>query len=198
MQVLMIDACPRPQGVSRSRRLGEAFLDALRAKHPGLQLDIMRLDEMQLMPLTGAAEAHRSELIAQGRLDDAMFAPAHRFAEADMIVVCAPYWDFAFPAALKTLIEHVCVCTLTFVYQNDRPVGLCRARHLVYLTSAGSFIGKNNWGGDYLRTVTGQLLGVKQFHQISAEGLDLADADPEAILAGAMERARTLAASLEL
>ncbi len=196
MQVLLIDACPRPQGASRSRRLGEAFLQALRAQHPQMQLEVLRLDEMQLMPLTGEMEARRSMLIDAGGLDDDMFAPARSFASAELIVVCAPYWDFAFPASLKTLIEHVCVRTLSFTYENDRPVGLCRAENLVYLTTSGSPIGENNWGGDYLRAVTGQLLGVKQFHQISAEGLDLADADPEAILSAAMERARALATTL--
>ena len=196
MQVLLIDACPRPDGASRTRRLGEAFLQALRAQHPQMHLEVFRLDEMQLMPLTGEMEARRSKLIDAGRLDDDMFAPARSFASAELIVICAPYWDFAFPACLKTLIEHVCVRTLTFTYVNDRPVGMCRAEHLVYLTSAGGFIGRNNWGGDYLRAVTGQLLGVKQFHQISAEGLDVLGADVEAILAEAMARARLLAASL--
>ena len=196
MQVLLIDACPRPQGASRSRRLGEAFLDALRVQHPQMQLEVLRLDELQLAPLTGEMEARRSQLIDAGRLDDPMFAPARSFASAELIVVCAPYWDFAFPACLKALIEHVCVRTLTFTYVNDRPVGLCRAENLVYLTSAGGFIGENNWGGDYLRAVTGQLLGVKRFHQISAEGLDVLGAEPEAILENAMERARALAETL--
>ena len=196
MQVLLIDACPRPNGASRTRRLGEAFLEALVAQHPEPRLETLRLDEMQLMPLTGEMEARRSALIDAGRLDDPMFAPARSFASAELIVVCAPYWDFAFPASLKTLIEHVCVRTLTFVYRDDQPVGLCRAENLVYLTTSGSPIGQDNWGGDYLRAVTSRLLGVKCFHQISAEGLDLADADPGAILADAMERARALAASL--
>ena len=196
MQVLLIDACPRPDGASRTRRLGEAFLQALRAQHPQMQLEVLRLDEMQLMPLSGEMEARRSKLIDAHRLDDDMFAPARSFASAELIVVCAPYWDFAFPASLKVLIEHVCVRTLTFVYRDDQPVGLCRAENLVYLTTSGSSIGEDNWGGGYLRAVTGRLLGVKRFHQISAEGLDLADADPGSILADAMERARALAASL--
>ena len=196
MHVLFIDACPRPREQSRSYRLGVAFLDAYVAAHPDARVETMRLDEMQLAPLTGEAEARRSELIDRGRPDNVMFAPARSFALAELIVVCAPYWDFAFPASLKVLIEHVCVRTLTFTYVNDRPVGLCRAENLVYLTSAGGFIGENNWGGDYLRAVTGQLLGVKRFHQISAEGLDVLGADAGAILADAMERARALAATL--
>ena len=174
MHVLFIDACPRPREQSRSYRLGVAFLDAYVAAHPDARVETMRLDEMQLAPLTGEAEARRSELI----------------------VVCAPYWDFAFPASLKVLIEHVCVRTLTFTYVNDRPVGLCRAQDLVYLTTSGSPIGANNWGGDYLRAVTGGLLGVKRFHQISAEGLDCAAADPETIMKDAIARAQALAAGL--
>lgn len=193
--VLFIDACPRGE-LSRSRRLGRAFLDAFLRRHEGAQVETLALDALGLQPLTGETLAQRNALIAQGQLDDPCFAPARAFARADLIAVCAPYWDFAFPACLKVLIEQVCVSTLSFVYENDLPVGLCRAENLVYLTSSGSPIGENNWGGDYLRAVAVGLLGVKRFHQISAEGLDTQDADPEAILASAMERAEALAASL--
>ena len=194
MKALLIDACPRAN--SRSRRIGQVFLSAWQARHPEAETETVNLDEMQLAPLTGEAEARRSKLIDAGRLDDPMLAPAHSFASAELIVVCAPYWDFAFPASLKTLIEHVCVRTLTFVYRDDQPVGLCRAENLVYLTTSGSPIGEDNWGGDYLRAVTGKLLGVKRFHQISAEELDLPETNVDRALADAFARAEALANAL--
>ena len=46
----------------------------------------------------------------------------NRWPEADEIVIGAPYWDLSFPAALKTYLEHCCVCDVTFHYtQEGRP-----------------------------------------------------------------------------
>lgn len=196
MKVLLIDACPRAREVSRSYRLGEAFLQEYLRLHPQAEVNSVRLDALGLRPLTGEDERARAALIDAGRLDDPRFALARDFAQANLIAVCAPYWDFMFPAALKTYIEHICVRELTFVYRDDRPVGLCRAAHLAYFTTSGSPLAGDNWGGEYLKAVTGKLLGVKAFHQVSAEGLDLAGADPEALLSDAIGRARALAAAL--
>lgn len=194
MKALLIDACPRAN--SRSRQIGLAFLSAWQARHPEAEMEMVNLDALGLAPLTGKTLEAREALIAAGRLDDPLFAPARAFAAADTIVVCAPYWDFQFPASLKTYIEHICIRTLTFVYQGSEPVGLCRARDLVYCTTSGSAIGADNWGGDYLRAVTGKLLGVKRFHQISAEGLDLPETNVDRALADAFARAAALADAL--
>lgn len=196
MKVLFVDACPRNREVSRSYRLGEAFLQSVCHLRPDAEVRTLRLNDLGLKPLTGEDEAERSRMIDEGRLDDARFALAHAFAQAELIVVCAPYWDFMFPAALKTFIEHISVRTLTFIYRNDRPVGLCRAENLVYLTTAGSNIEGDNWGGDYLNAVTRRLLGVKRFHQVTAEGLDAQDADCEGLMAEAIARAEALAAQI--
>ena len=195
MRLLNVDACCRED--SRTRILERAFLEAYTALRPEAAVKTVRLDDLGLRPLTGKAEEARSRRIDSGQLDGPEFDLARDFARADLIVISAPYWDFAFPASLKVYIEHICVRTMTFVYRGDLPVGLCRAEHLVYLTTAGSPIGGNNFGGDYIRGVTRGLLGVKQFHQVSAEGLDLLNADVEGIMAAACREARALAAQLE-
>ena len=66
----------------------------------------------------------------------------------------------------------------------------------MYCTTSGSAIGADNWGGDYLRAVTGKLLGVKRFHQISAEELDLPETNVDRALADAFARAEALANAL--
>lgn len=196
MKVLFVDACPRRREVSRSYRLGEAFVRIVCRLRPDAEVRTLRLNDLGLKPLTGEDEAERSRLIDEGRLDDARFDLARAFAGAELIVVCAPYWDFMFPAALKAFIEHVSVRTLTFVYRNDRPVGLCRAEDLVFLTTAGSPMEGDNWGGEYLSAVTRRLLGVKRFHQVTAEGLDTQDADCERLMSEAIARAEALAARI--
>ena len=196
MKVLFIDACPRDRDISRSYRLGRAFLDEYLRLNPDACVTEYRLNDMNLQPLTGSAEKIRSEMSVEEKLADPAYRPARDFADADMIVVCAPYWDFAFPACLKSFIENICVYGITFRYENDLPIGLCKAENLVYLTSAGSPVANDNWGGGYLEAVTGKLLGVRAFHQITADGLDLENADVEGIIADAILHAKTLAAQI--
>lgn len=125
--LLFIDACPRGAGVSRSLALGEAFLQALLRLRPDTEVVRHTLNDLRLAALDGEALARREALIEARAWEDAMFAQARAFAEADEIVVAAPYWDLMFPAALKVYIEHIFVREMTFVYRDDRPVG-CAAR----------------------------------------------------------------------
>lgn len=196
MKILFVDACPRSRDISRSYKLGRAFMDEYLRLHPDAEVIEYRLDDMNIRPLTGNAEKARSEMSIAAKLTDPAFQPARDFAAADKIIVCAPYWDYAFPACLKAFIESICVYGITFRYENDLPVGMCRAEDLVYLTTAGSPIGEDNWGGDYLKAVTRKLLGVKNFHQVSADGLDLSGADPDSLVAEAVCRAKALAGRL--
>ena len=68
----------------------------------------------------------RDELIAARSFDDDMFALARQFAEADRVVIAAPYWDLSFPAVLKQYIEAINVSGITFEYTEEGfPRGLC-------------------------------------------------------------------------
>ena len=53
-----------------------------------------------------------------------------------------------------------------------------------------------NWGGEYLRAVTGKLLGIQNFHQISAEALDLPETNVVQALERAFRQAEALAETL--
>lgn len=80
-----------------------------------------------------------------------MFDIGKDFAEADEIVIGAPYWDLSFPAALKIYIEHAAVMGMTFHYTEEgRCEGLCRAKHLTYITTGGGQVSAMNYGYEYL------------------------------------------------
>lgn len=67
-----------------------------------------------------------------------MFDYAHQFADADDIIIAAPYWDLGFPAQLKTYIENIYVPGIVSAYNDHgQSCGLCRARSLTYITTAG-------------------------------------------------------------
>ena len=125
-----------------------------------------------------------------------MFAPAREMSRADLVVVAAPYWDLSFPAALKIYLEWASVLGITFHY-TDQGIqeGLCRADHLVYVTTAGGVIGDKNFGFDYLQGL-GEMFGIPNAHLLSAQGLDIWGNDPQALLNQAKEQARLLAGQL--
>lgn len=188
MRLLYCTACPRGEGVSRTLMLAEAFLQAFEAAWP--EAEIIRHDvaAMGLLPIDGAMLARREALIDARAWDDPIFVPAHAFAAADALVIAAPYWDLMFPAMLKVYIEHVFIREKTFRYQDDQPIGLCRAKRAVFLTTAGSPIGANDFGSQYL-AATLSMLGIGPLETISADGLDIFGADVPAILGSAKKRA---------
>lgn len=194
MKLLYVQACPRGDGISRTLRLADVFIDAVYARCPDAVVTVHTLQDMGLQALDGVTLAQREVLIDAREWNHPVFSTARTFAQADAIVVAAPYWDLMFPAMLKVYIEHVFIRELTFRYEADRPIGLCHAKRALFLTTAGSAIGPHNFGVDYLRA-TFAMLGIVRFDAIAAEGLDLSGADAEGILRDAMNRAVQIAGS---
>ena len=175
-RILLVNACVR-EG-SRTLNLARHLLSHL----PGEVTEI-DLEALALRPLTRETLAQRDELLAAGDLDDPIFAPAKAFAAADEIILAAPYWDLSFPAAVKTWIEHVNCVGLTFAYcPDDRPFGLCRAKRLFYVMTAGGPILPANAGYAHVKELCGAFYGIPETVLFSAEGLDLRGADPNALL----------------
>ena len=83
-----------------------------------------------------------------------MFDYAHQFADADDIIIAAPYWDLGFPAQLKTYIENIYVTGIVSAYNDHgQSCGLCRARSLTYITTAGGAYDPR-FSFDYLTAAT--------------------------------------------
>ena len=111
-------------------------------------------------------------------------------------VIAAPFWDLSYPAILKIYLERISVTNITFGYdEQGNNVGLCKAGNLVYITTSGGEIGEKNYGYDYLKGLS-QMFGISRTHCLTAEGLDVWENDPQAILNRAKKQAEKLAASL--
>lgn len=191
MRLLYVDGSPRGDDVSRTLRLAHAFLDAFLIARPDAEIISCRLPQMHLAPVGGEVLALREALIDERRWDHPIFALARDFAAADAVVIAAPYWDLMFPAAVKVYIEHVFIREMTFCYRDDEPIGLCRARRAAFLTTAGSPIGENDFGTDYLRAAFA-MLGIGRLDAVKAEGIDIRGAAVEQILQEAQTRAAAL------
>ncbi len=178
--VLFVDACVREQ--SRTRRLAEALL----AK---MDDDIchIRLEDISWETTDEAYLKKRDELLANGAFDNEMFALARQFADADAVVIAAPYWDLSFPAALKQYIEAVNVVGITFEYTKEGiPRGLCKADKLYYVMTAGGDYAPEEFGYGYIKSLSENYYGIKDVTLVKATGLDIYGADAEAILKNAI------------
>lgn len=182
--LLFINACVRGKD-SRTLALCERLLERIKEenrKDMAFRIEEIRLSTENLLPLNYERLQRREELLSNGILDDTMFDYANAMAQADMIVIGAPYWDMSFPATLKIFFEAASVVGITFAYAEDgTPVGLCRAQDMYYVTTSGGYIGECNFGFDYVNALC-KLYGIEHSHFVSAQGLDMEGADVEAIM----------------
>ena len=107
---------------------------------------------------------------------------AVQFAQADTIVIAAPYWDLLFPTMVRAYLEAITVSGITFFYNEQGiPQGLCKAKKLIYVTTSGGPI-IQNYGFEYIKALATTFYGIENVEFVSAEGLDILGADPDAIL----------------
>ena len=176
---LLVNACTRKH--SRTSKLAEYAL-----KINGDDTVILNLYDESLTPLDEKALRQRDELIEKEDFSHPMFRCANLFKNADEIIIAAPYWDLSFPAVLKVFIENICICGLTFRYtEHGVPKGLCKAKRLVYITTAGGFIPQKDFGFGYIDELCKNLFGIQNTDCIKAEGLDIIGADEPSIMKSA-------------
>lgn len=182
--LLFINACVRGKD-SRTLQLAEQLLESIREenkKDMAFHIEEIRLSTENLLPLNYEKLQRRDELLANGIITDTMFDYANAVAQADMLVIAAPYWDMSFPSTLKIFFEAASVVGITFSYAEDgTPVGLCQAQDMYYVTTSGGFIGDCNFGFEYVNALC-KLYGIERSHFVSAQGLDLEGADVVAIM----------------
>ena len=178
--ILYIDVCVR--GDSRTKKLGGALLNRLDG-------DVVRVNigEMKFDISDEEFLKKRDSLIAKRMFDDDSFKLARQFAEADTIVIAAPYWDLSFPAALKQYIEKINVLGITFEYTAEGyPMGLCKADKLYYVMTAGGNYVPEEFGYGYIKALAENFYGIKEVRLIKATGLDIYGNDSEKIMAEAV------------
>ena len=183
--ILFVNACVRPE--SRTKMLADYVLSLLSGR-----VEYVDLNTEHIPVLDGPELEQRNNYLSRGELDASMLRYARQFALADTIVIAAPYWDLMFPALLKIYLEAITVSGITFKYNEGRPYSLCRARRLIYVTTAGGPIGEYDLGFQYVSTIAHGFFGIHDVQCVRAEGLDIIGANVEDILAQAKKQADNL------
>jgi FMN-dependent NADH-azoreductase len=111
-KLLYIKASPRPE--SRSVAVADAYLAALKARAPGLSVDVMALWDETLPEFDGDRANAKLAVITgqphnaiQKTKWDGVIAIVERFKAADIYLFAVPMWNGGIPYRLKQYIDIV-------------------------------------------------------------------------------------------
>ena len=181
-KILFINACARPN--SRTLELAHTVLNKIQG-----DVEEVNLYQTTISPIDFDSIEKRHAASVDNDFTDSLFDLAKQFASADVIVMAAPCWDMMFPAILKTYLENITVCGVSFVYSDEGiPQGMCKAKSLHYVTTAGGFIGQNDFGFSYVKALAQTFFGIQSVYRVVAEGLDLMGANVDKILQEAKDK----------
>ena len=148
-KLIVIDACIRGEE-SRTRRIAEPIVGALAKRYEITRFDLTKMD---IAPLTPETYAQRMA----GDVPAWAVEAAKALAEADRIVVAAPFWDMSFPAVVKTFFEHTSLFDITFTDNGRTCVGKCKCEKVMYITTRGMNIptgDARDQGSSYLQALS--------------------------------------------
>ena len=173
--ILYVNATVRKE--SRTDELSRHVLKQMKGN-----ITEIKLDKEKIEPLNEITLKERNSIINNKDYTNGKLKYAIQFANADSIVISAPFWDLSFPALLKTYIENIAVTGITFKYSQDgRPIGLCKANEMYYISTAGGkFL--PNFGYEYIKILCKELFGIKDIKLVYAEGLDIIENDSQEII----------------
>ena len=171
-KLVFIDACIR-QGESRTRRIAYPILSALSQRYEIVRYDLTEIDGV--VPLNPKLFEERG----QGDIPEWAVQAAKDIAEADRILIAAPFWDMSFPAVLKCFFEQTSLFDITFTDNGKTCVGLCKAPKVLYITTRGMDIPTGDpreQATPYLKAL-GSLWNLGELTTIAAWNMDYSSAE---------------------
>lgn len=189
-KILYINSSPKEHNNSRTLTITDAFINKYKSLHE-CTITEKKLYEENLYFYNLEKLKIRDKLEAEHNYDSDIFNLAKEFADADKIVVAAPFWDMSFPAILKAYIEHICVCGITFKCCGNNLVGMAKATKMMYIATSGGYM-PSNPGADYMKSLC-KFLGIDEFFQLTVGGFDVVGNDIEKLLYDGKKQAEKLA-----
>ena len=192
-RLLWINACMRGAEQSRTYALCKSFLEEWEAANPDSEVVERDLTRCELKVMDAQLNQLRDRSVETGEMDSPLLEIPRELAEADCVVVGAPYWDLSFPAQLKVYLEWASTLGVTFRYaENGQLVGMCKADKLLYITTAGGPVTGQNFGFDYVKALSA-MLGIGQAECVAAENMDVWGGPGQENLKRAEEQLRQMA-----
>ena len=164
-KLFYVDACLRDG--SNTKRIADNIIDVLSKKY---EIETVRLSEYSF-PVVGndVLNDRANSIVPEVYVD-----MAKRIADADRLVIAAPFWDMSFPSALKVFFENMSLFNVTFASDEKECYGVCNAEKVLYITTRGMNI---NTGDDleqatpYIKAIS-KLWGLGELLVVSAQNMD--------------------------
>jgi len=173
-KLLFLNACIN-RDTSRTLQLANALILLLQ-KSDNFEITELILEDENIPAVLSKQLKERNELLKKGDYNNDTFRLAIQFKEADFIVVAAPYWDFGFPAILKTYIERINLPGILWKFDKyGKHIGMSKASKLYYVTTRGSFVGDECDLGYGTFVQLGKFCGIREIKCISIDGLDMGE-----------------------
>ncbi|KNY26367.1 FMN-dependent NADH-azoreductase [Pseudobacteroides cellulosolvens] len=196
-KVLYIKANAKPEGLSRTFKISDKFIEAYKQSHPNDEITTLDLYKENIKFLTESD----INIVFGPKTEESRKHPvlkyAYQFAETDKYIIAEPLWNLSIPAILKAYIDYITVTGITFKYTEKGAVGLLHGKKAVNIVARGGDYSSEPFnmyemGDRYLRTIFG-FFGITDFTTISAEALDIVGQDVEAIVGNTIAKAQELA-----
>lgn len=182
---------------SVSRRLVDAFVETYVQRHPDAQIvhrDFARNPLPHLSPsLAAGLLPGQGAATPDIRLADIL---TEELEAADVIVIGAPFYNFAIPSTLKAWLDHVVRVGRTFAYVDGAPRGLLPPgkKVIAFVASGGAYAegpaSAMDFATPYLRFIFG-FMGVTDIEIVRAEWQAVPERGASSAQA-AIDRARDL------
>lgn len=169
-KLIYINACIRPE--SRTKRIADSIIASLENMYEIASID---LNNYQFTAVDKKVIDDRNN----GIVPEEHVALARHIANAERIVIAAPFWDMSFPAALKVFLENMSLFGITFDTNDKECYGLCKAQKVMYITTRGMNISTGDpleQATPYIRAIS-HLWGLGELTVISAQNLDYSTPD---------------------
>ncbi len=195
-KVLYIKANAKPEGVSRTFKISDTFIENYKLENPDDEIIVLDLYKEGIGFITEEILNIQRTKTNEDKLHPAL-KYAYQFLDAEKIVIAKPMWNLNLPAILKAYIDLVCVAGVTFKYTAEGPVGLCGDKKVLNVTTRGGAYSEGaaanfEMGDKYLTTILG-FMGISDVKTIVAEGLDVIGNDVEGLVEEAKNEAKRVA-----
>lgn len=163
--LVVINACMREE--SRTQKILDGLLGVLGKKY---NIEIIDLSTHNISWIGEKDLKDRDN----GYVPEEFVSMSKKVANADRLVIAAPFWDMSFPSVLKVFFENISLFNITFTSNQTECTGLCKAKKVLYITTRGM----NIKTGDPLEQATpyikalSKLWGLGELYVVSAQNMD--------------------------
>jgi len=112
--ILYIKANVKPEGMSRTFRISDSFLENYKNKNPGDSITTLDLYKEGIGFLSADDLTTWFSPKTEQSRSHPMLKYAYQFLDADKYIISAPMWNLSVPAIFKAYIDYVTVNGITF------------------------------------------------------------------------------------